>query len=176
MPEAFETRLAGGHPNSLGNTVDVVATVLEDHGRLEELFLCYQSPDETVRLRTSSALKRINLAEPTWLHPYINRFLGEVAALSQASAQWTLAQLFLKLRPAMSSAQFDAAKAHLERNLAHHDDWIVLNTTMETLVHWGKDDADLAARIRPELERHATDKRKSVSGRARKYLSKYFSD
>ena len=170
MAEAFQSRLAGGHHNSLGNTVEVVEAVLADPSRLEELFLCYQSADETVRLRTSSALKRVNAAEPTWLVPYIDRLLSEVAALDQASAQWTLAHLFLKLAPAMTAAQFNKARAHLEANIAGHDDWIVLNTTMETLVSWSHRYPDLKARIRPHLERLAADSRKSVAGRAKKYL------
>ena len=37
----FETMLSGGHPNSLGRTVEVVAAVLDDPARLDELFSCY---------------------------------------------------------------------------------------------------------------------------------------
>ena len=56
-PESFEEMLTGGHPNSLGRTVEVVALVLADRDRLGELYACYQSDDAVVRLRTSNALK-----------------------------------------------------------------------------------------------------------------------
>lgn len=59
MEERFEAMLSGGHPNSLGRTVEVVAKVLERPERFEELFRCYQSDDAVVRLRTSSAMKRV---------------------------------------------------------------------------------------------------------------------
>ena len=42
--------LTGGHPNSLGRTIEVVETVLADEARMEELFGCYGSVDEVVRL------------------------------------------------------------------------------------------------------------------------------
>ncbi|GAB4243341.1 MAG: hypothetical protein Tsb0034_21160 [Ekhidna sp.] len=54
----FEARLSGGHPNSLGNTIEVVDAVLADPSNFEELFDCYQSDDEVVRLRVSNAMKR----------------------------------------------------------------------------------------------------------------------
>mgnify|MGYP001359304488 FL=1 len=42
----FETRLQGGHPNSLGNTIEVVNEVLAENALFNELFECYFSPDE----------------------------------------------------------------------------------------------------------------------------------
>ena len=54
----FEARLSGGHPNSLGDTVKVVEEVLKQPKRFKELFDCYLSDDEVVRLRTSNAMKR----------------------------------------------------------------------------------------------------------------------
>ena len=47
---SFEQSLKGGHPNSLGNTLEVVDTVLGNTDKIEDLFHCYQSDNETVRL------------------------------------------------------------------------------------------------------------------------------
>ena len=69
--DAFEAKLTGGHPNSLGRTIEVVDTVLADQSKLDELFNCYFSDDEVVRLRTSNALTRVSRKEPEWLTPYI---------------------------------------------------------------------------------------------------------
>ncbi|MEL7340402.1 MAG: hypothetical protein AAGM67_07955 [Bacteroidota bacterium] len=38
MSQAFEQRLQGGHPNSLGNTVEIVEEVLADESRFAEQF------------------------------------------------------------------------------------------------------------------------------------------
>lgn len=168
---SFETMLTGGHPNSLGRTIEVVQAVLADRSRLEQLFACYQSRDAVVRLRVSNALKRIEAERHDWLVPFVDRLIGEIGALDQPSAQWTLAQLFLKLGPDMTREQHAKATALLKRNLAQHDDWIVLNMTMETLWRWAQADAGLAAWLEPHLARLAKDPRKSVAARARKLAS-----
>ena len=61
---SFEQSLKGGHPNSLGNTLEVVDAVLGNTDKMEDLLLCYQSDDDTIRLRTSNAFKRIFRAKP----------------------------------------------------------------------------------------------------------------
>lgn len=172
MAESFEQMLTGGHPNSLGRTIEVVDTILADPSRLDDLYACYSSPDEVVRLRTSNALKRISREHPQWLVAYIDRFLDEIAGLDQASAQWTLAELFATLRPDMSAAQKTRATAHLQHNLVHHTDWIVLNNTMQTLAEWSVDEPELRRWLLPQLERLQGDGRKSVANRARKLAAR----
>ncbi|MDJ0684601.1 MAG: hypothetical protein QNJ84_07870 [Alphaproteobacteria bacterium] len=170
MAEDFETMLTGGHPNSLGRTLKVVEVVLADPDRFGDLFACYGSDDAVVRLRTSNAMKRLAAARPDLLVPYIDRLIDEVGALDQASAQWTLAQLFGELAGDMDPAQRMAALAIMKRNLAEHEDWIVLNMTMETLSAWAQDDPDLRTWLLPHLKRLASDRRKSIKGRAEKKL------
>lgn len=63
IAQRFDEMLAGGKPNSLGPTVQVVDLVLADRARLGELFDAYGSDDELVRLRVSSALKRVCAAQ-----------------------------------------------------------------------------------------------------------------
>ncbi|MEL6924009.1 MAG: hypothetical protein AAFO94_08170 [Bacteroidota bacterium] len=166
----FEQRLTGGHPNSLGNTVEVVEEVLANHQKFDELFNCYFSNDEVVRLRVSNAMKRICKEEKQLLLPYINRFLTEISVINQASTQWTLSQLFDMLKKDMNPEQITKATAIMKSNLANHQDWIVLNTTMQTLSNWAKKDEALRAFVLPHLKRLSSDERKSVAGRARKLL------
>uniref|UniRef100_UPI0040485895 hypothetical protein n=1 Tax=Roseivirga sp. TaxID=1964215 RepID=UPI0040485895 len=168
----FEERLKGGHPNSLGNTVEVVDEVLAENELFNELFNCYFSNDEIVRLRTSNAMKRICKDNKSILIPFIDRFLTDIAQIDQASTQWTLSQLFGMLDQDMSENQIDLAKGIMKNNLINHNDWIVLNQTMDTLTKWAKKDADLKNWIKPQLERLTSDERKSVSGRAVKMIEK----
>jgi hypothetical protein len=170
--QQFETRLSGGHHNSLGNTIEVVESVLADPSRFEELFNCYFSDDEVVRLRTSSALKRICKANKSLLLPYIDRLLNDISQINQASTQWTLAQLFDLLKEDMTISQREQAKIIMQVNLEEHQDWIVLNTSMETLMNWAKENTDLRVWLVPQLQRLRGDKRKSVSKRANKFLAK----
>ena len=168
--QAFEERLTGGHPNSLGNTVEIVEEVLAEESRFDELFTCYFSEDEVVRLRVSNAMKRIVKERKDLLIPYIDRFLTEIAAIDQASTQWTLASLFDSLSKELNEEQYQSAQKIMQNNLAHHQDWIVLNTTMATLAKWAKKDDNLRKWMIPHLERLASDERKSVSGRSQKLL------
>lgn len=168
--DSIETMLTGGHPNSLGNTVAVVELVLKDKSRLDELYQCYFSNDEVVRLRVSSAMKRVCRAKPKWLVPYIDRLLTDVAAIDQASTQWTLAQLCVLLSNDMSFAQKAKALELMKNNLLHHTDWIVLNTTVEALYEWSKLDKQLEEWLKPQLVRLQKDPHGSVARRASKYI------
>ncbi len=168
--ETFEEMLMGGHPNSLGRTLEVVEIVLANPKRLDELFSCYQSDDEVVRLRTSNALKRVEAEQHSWLVPFIDRLIADVGAVDQASAQWTLAQLFAKLSGDMTRDQKKRSLAIMKRNIKAHTDWIVLNQTMATLCDWAKADAALKKWLKPHLLRLAQDNRKSVKTKAGKAL------
>jgi hypothetical protein len=166
--ESFETMLTGGHPNSLGRTVEVVALVLKDQAKFAELYSCYFSKDDVVRLRTSNAMKRICAEHPEWLVPYVDKFLSEIATINQASAQWTLAQLFHSLESHMNDSQKKKAIKVMKRNLETSGDWIVQNQTMQTLADWAKTDKGLKEWLEPLLDTLADGERKSVSGRAKK--------
>lgn len=172
MKESFENALTGGHPNSLGNTVAVVETVLADPARFEELFQCYFSEDEVVRLRVSNAMKRICKTEKSILIPYIDKFLNQIAQIDQASTQWTLANLFDFLSKDLSDTQKVKAQTIMQNNLVHHNDWIVLNNSIETLSKWAKKDVALKDWLIPHLERLKNDSRKSVAKRSQKWLDK----
>ena len=167
---SFENRLRGGHPNSLGNTVEVVEKILKEPTLFDEFFNCYFSDDEVVRLRVSNGMKRICKAENSLLLPYINRFLEEISQINQASTQWTLAQLFLMLENDLTENQKSKATEILKENLTNHSDWIVLNQTIETLGEWSKKEESLKVWVLPHLKRLSQDERKSVSKRALKTL------
>lgn len=166
----FEERFKGGHHNSLGHTVEIVEEVLGDKSKLQALFDTYNSNDELVRLRLANAIRRVCVEKPDWIAPYIDDLSTRIAAIDQASTQWTLAKLFQMLESQMSGTQKSKALEILKTNLESHNDWIVLNNTMETLKDWSKQDADLKEWLIPHLTRLKGETRKSVAGRARKYL------
>ena len=168
--EDLESVLSGGHPNSLGRTLEVVEVVLADRSRLRELYQCYFSSDEVVRLRVSNAMKRVTIEHPDWTMDFVEGLQSDVAAIDQASTQWTLALLFDLMADRLSSEQRLRAIGVMKSNLSHHTDWIVLNNTMKVLGRWAKDDPALAAWLRPHAVRLADDDRRSVAGNARKLL------
>lgn len=172
MPEPFAEMLAGGHPNSLGRTVEVVEAVLADPLRMRELVACYDNGDPVVRLRTSNALKRIEAVDGGLVASYLPRILAKAIHIDQPSVHWTLAQLFR--RQNLTDHRWrrieGTALELLKRNLTRYDDWIVLTQTIATLEVWAQDDAELRRWLRPQLERLAHDPRKSVATKATRAL------
>ena len=165
--ESFEDMLSGGHHNSLGRTVEVVDIILGDKGALDALFACYDSPDETVRLRTSSAFKRVFRAHPDWFIDYVDRFHDRIPRLGQPSAEWTLSQIHLDCFDMLSPAQIKTATKIAKSQLEQSHDWIVLIQTMYLFKHI----VTVIPEERPwfvsQLERLSQDKRASVSKKAR---------
>lgn len=158
----FESRLKGGHPNSFGNTVEIVEEVLQNPTNFHELFECYFSEDDVVRLRVSNAIKRIAKINDVLVAEYLDRLINEISKIDQTSTQWTLSQLFLMLKKHLSPEQKLHAIEIMKNNLANHNDWIVLNQTIDTSGKWAKHDASLKAWLKPHLLRLTQDPRKSV--------------
>lgn len=171
MVEPFADALRGGHHNSLGRTEEVVAIVVADPTRLEELFAVLAVSDELMRMRAGDALEKVCRQRSDWFVPHIDRITKEVGAIEQSSVQWHVAQMLRHLRGDLSVEQARRAEALLRRNLTRSTDWIVLNVTMDVLAEWAVHDPALARWLHPELERLCDDPRKSVARRAEKRLA-----
>ena len=170
MTARFEERLTGGHPNSLGNTIEVVDEVLASKAKLRELVDCYKSSDEVVRLRVSNGVKRVSKEHPDWVMEYIDELQSWVSEIDQPSTHWTLSWLFEHLHAHMSEAQRLRAVEIMKHNLTHDDDWIVQNNTLAALAHYAKGDKELTEWLIPELKKSTKSKHKSVARRAEKLL------
>jgi hypothetical protein len=173
MPiNTYETRLTGGHPNSLGNTIEVVEEILQDEHKLQQLYDCYQSQDEVVRLRVSSGMKRVCKEHPEWVARYLDGLISEISHIEQASTKWTLSTLFMWLDTYMTDTQRQAAIGIMKENL-HYDDWIVQNTTSEVLAHFSKTSPELREWLLPELQKLTDSRHNSVRRRAEKLLARF---
>lgn len=64
VTEPFTDLLAGGRPNSLGRTHEVVDLVLANRSRLEELFVALGDRDQLARLRVGDALEKVCREQP----------------------------------------------------------------------------------------------------------------
>ena len=163
--------LAGGHPNSLGRTQEVVDLVLADQARLIELLTAITSDDEVVRLRVGDALEKVCREQPAWFLPHVDQILDDLGKINQPSVQWHVAQMAQHLYDNLSKNQAHRAVTLLQRNLSASSDWIVLNVTMDVLSAWAEQDRQLADWLKPQLERLRDDARKSVAKRAAKRLA-----
>ncbi len=165
----YEEKLKGGHPNSLGNTLDVVEHVLGDRSHVQELINTWKSDDEVVRLRVQNAVRRVAKEQPEWIFAHIDDLQGWIADIDQASTKWVLSILFMWFDDKMDAAQRQRAIEVMKNNL-HYDDWIVQNNTIESLTHFAKKDEKLKEWLVPELQTLTRSRHKSVAKRANKYL------
>lgn len=171
MSETFAAMLEGGHPNSLGRTGEVVAIVVADRSRLEELFATLAHSDAVVRLRVGDALEKVCRERPEWFLEQVDRVIDEVGGVQQPSVQWHVAQILDHVHAELSEEQLRRATALLQRNLEQSTDWIVLNVTMDVLTRWATHDLRLARWLVPRLERLRQDPRRSVATRAERRLA-----
>lgn len=167
----YEGLLSGGHPNSLGNTVEVVAAVGDNPDLLAELIATYASDDPVVRLRVSSALKRVAADHPGMVHDALGGIMAWVRDIDQPSAWWSLSQLFRALKDQLSASEHADALELMKSVLTTHDDWIVINQTMGTLGEWARTDESLRHWLLPVLEGFTHEARVSISKRAQRYLT-----
>ncbi len=165
----FESELKGGHPNSLGNTVKVVEDVLMDRTRLKDLVECWKSEDELVRLRVQNGVKRVAKEKPEWVADFLPDLLGWITEIDQASTKWCLSTLYMWLEKYMSKDDQTRAVEVMKSNL-HYDDWIVQNTTSESLGYYAKNDENLKQWLMPELKKLLGSRHKSVARRAQKLI------
>jgi len=156
--------------NTLGRTEEVVQLVLDDNSRIEELYKCYFQSDEWVRLRTSSSFKRIWRKAPELVLPYIEGLVDDVSSIEQPSVNWTFAQFCLEMEDYLNEEQKKNSIKTLKRYLKNSDDWIVQNSTIETLGTWSLENKKLSKWLIPKLESFVFSDKKSVAKRAKKWL------
>ena len=168
MTYSLEQELSAGKNNSLGNTIAVVEHVRKEPALLPELFACYDSSNEWVRLRTSNAFKRIFRLLPEHFPNYADAFILLMGRLQQPSAQWTFCDICREHTAALSAVQLKRAKAIILRMLHDSHDWIVLNASIKTLALWSTADATLRAALLPRLAALQNEPRKSVATNAQK--------
>ena len=166
----FEQSIKGGHPNSLGNTLEVVDVVLGNTDKMEDLFLCYQSDDETVRLRTSNAFKRIFRAKPDLFKQWKKRFIKEIAEIDQPSAKWTTIQVFYELFGQLDEKEKTQSVEICLKYLRNEEDWIVINQSLNFMRNHLERFDFKDPEMMKLLNFFVDDERKSISKNAEKLI------
>ena len=167
---SFEQSLKGGRPISLGNTLEVVDEVLGNTDKMEELFLCYQSDDETVRLRTSNAFKRIFRAKPELFNKWKQRFIKEIAEIDQPSAKWTTIQILDELFNQLDEKEKSQSIEICLRYLRNEKDWIVINQSLNFMRNHLEQFDFKDPEMMKLLNFFVEDGRKSISKNAEKLI------
>lgn len=170
-----EMLAVGGKSNSLGNVNEVIKLVLDDMSRLGELYSCLFNDDAWIRMRAADALEKVCREHPGWLLPYIDKFSDELAAATQPSIQWHLAQIYRQVD--LTDGQKRFAVKWLKHLLSTKDvDWIVAANAMDTLVQFTKDGSFPVADMISLLKIQQQHKSNAIVKRANKWLAELSAD
>ena len=169
MTETFADILAVGKINSLGRADEVVASVLHDKPRLEELYLCLFQDDAWLRMRAIDSIEKVCREHPEWLEPYIDRLFDEFGDNQQPSIQWHIAQMIIQVK--LSPAQEKRVILWLVDRLEDPNvDWIVAANSMTSLAEFTNRRLFDQATLIQLLERQQSHKSSAVVKRATKLL------
>ena len=166
----FEQSLKAGHRNSLDNTLEVVDAVVNNTDKMEDLFLCYQSDDETVRLRTSNAFKRIFREKQELFNKWKQRFIMEAAEIDQPSAKWTTIQILDELFDQLDEKEKTQSIEICLRYLRNEEDWIVINQSLNFMRNYLERFDFIDPEMMKLLNYFVDDERKSISKNAEKLI------
>lgn len=160
---------AGGKTNSLGRSAEVLEAVLGNHDRLPELYDCLFADDAWVRMRAADCLEKVCRQHPEWIEPYVDRMFSELAASTQPSIQWHLAQIFAQVK--LTHSQREKAVKWLKNTLAAPTvDWIVAVNVMKTLLQFQRADLVTSGDIVPLFELQQQHKSNTVRKKSAQFL------
>lgn len=167
----IESALSGGDPRSLGRTEEIVAFVIENTSKLNELLNCLFNDDEIVRMRAGDALEKVCRQKPALFQPYLDILLNKAPLIRQPSVQWHLAQILCQV--SLSESQKRKAISIMRHNLETMDEWVVTNLTLEAMALFVRK-ADLSKEeFAPVLNKHKNSRHKSVAARVAKISNEF---
>lgn len=163
--------LSGGDPRSLKGVDETINLVTKDRKKISQLFDLLFETDPVLVMRVSDALEKICRENPAWFTEYIDRLLNDVSRIKQPSVQWHLAQMFSELR--LDNQQKSEAIEIMKSNLAHTDDWIVTNLTLESLANFVRRGDLKSSDFLAIVKRYESSNHKSVTHRAEKLIKEF---
>lgn len=90
-------KLQGGDLRSIGMVDEVVKDILADSTLFVNVFDGMCNPNPVIRMRAADTVEKVTRINPTWLFPFKERLIGEVAQIEQQEVRWHLAQLLSRL-------------------------------------------------------------------------------
>lgn len=171
MNQSFSSMLAeDGKKNSLGRVPEVIQLVLADKHRLEELYATIGDDDAWVRMRAIDAFEKICRDHPDWVEPYIDTIQRDLAASTQPSIQWHIAQIYAEVP--LTAHQTTKAISWLQDRLhTPQTDWIVAANSLQTLAYFVRQGDASADSLRAAIAIQQQHTSKAVVRRATKLLA-----
>jgi hypothetical protein len=163
-------KLAGGDRRSIGRSDEVVAEVLSTPRLFATLFGGLCAADPLVRMRAADALEKVTRRYPTWLAPYKNELLRQLASPEKCEVRWHLVQMAPRLP--LTDRERSETQALLKCYLSD-DSSIVKTSAMQALADLAGDDVQLRAEIIALLKKLVEVGTPAMKSRGRKLLGDF---
>ncbi len=161
------TRLQGGDRRSIGRSDEIVAEVLAQPSRFEELFAGLLDADPIVRMRAADAVEKITAKRPDWLKPHKRQLLGSVATIDQQEVRWHVAQML----PRLELTQRERRRAtDILLGYLNDQSSICRTFALQALADLSEGDVRLRAKVIGLLKEAARSGTPAMKSRAKKLL------
>lgn len=164
----FARQLAGGDRRSIGRSNRIVAYVLRQPQRLQELIRCLWLTDDVVRMRAADAIEKISFEHPEWFKPYKRKLLRLLEDAEQQELRWHLAVVIPRLH--LTNQEMRRALVSL-RGYSNDRSSIVKTCALQGLFDLSRIHPGLHQPIRVLLRRASRTGTPAMKARARKLLS-----
>ncbi|HLZ56706.1 MAG TPA: hypothetical protein VKR06_07135 [Ktedonosporobacter sp.] len=161
-------KLEGGDRRSIGRSNEVVVDVLHDPALFEIVFYGMLCADPLIRMRAADAIEKITALYPSYLQPYKDILIQQVACSEQQEVRWHVAQMLPRLRledREECSAAFDILLGYLRDRSK-----IVKTFSMQALADLGEQHLSLLPLVRGILEECTQTGSAAMQSRGRQLL------
>lgn len=160
-------RLTGGERRSIGQAREVAQLILEQHLPLDEIYAGMLWDDPIMRSRAAHVFCTVTEHEPTWVQPYLNGLLNEVAP----TPQWEVREQICKILPKL---QLDADAidqcVRLFQSYLEDRSGIVRTFAMQGLFDLAGHDPELVPMVRGIVENLTLTGTPAMRARGRKLI------
>jgi hypothetical protein len=161
----FNDWLSEGDLRTDGRSDEVVETVLNNPGYIDDLMSCLEVENPVVRGHASDAIEKIGREKPEFFLPYLHLLLRSAIEDPVSAVKWHIAMLFGHL--VLFSQAADPMIAALF-SLLENEKSLVVNWAIKSLSIFAKVYPDYQAAILGNLIALENDKRSSVKVTLRK--------
>ena len=167
----FESELAVGKPNSLGNTLKVVKIIESDPKKYPQLLNLLLHEDSLVAMRAMNGTKRLMRANKDFFDPQKESLIRVYSKTKHNVVKLGLITLYFDFIKEFSSAELKRIKTLTLKWVGESEDWMILAQGLKLLEKLAKIDPKIQPEVIAVAKKLQKDSRKAVATKAKKVLS-----
>ena len=167
----FESELAVGKPNSLGNTLKVVKIIESDPKKYPQLLNLLLHEDSLVAMRAMNGTKRLMRADKDFFVSQKESLVKVYPRAKHNVVKLGLITLYFDFIKEFTASELMRIKTLTLKWMGESDDWMILAQGLKLLEKLAKIDPKIQPEVIAVARRLQKDSRKAVATKAKKVLS-----